>query len=107
MMLTLLGIFYATMVAAGYIVEFLFGALGLIPATRSARIAPAGVTWNYTTILNIVFLLVAAGLVIRFFRSGAGPMLKMMNGAPDQHDDHARHDDHPPRPRPTPPTVSA
>src|SRR5579862_9157854 len=79
MMLTLLGIFYATMVAAGYIVEFLFGALGLIPATRAARVTQAGITWNYTTILNIIFLLVAAALLIRFFRSGGGPMLKMMN----------------------------
>jgi uncharacterized protein len=95
MMLTLLGIFYATMVAAGYIVEFGFGALGLIPATRSARVTPAGVTWNYTTILNIVFLLVAAALLVRFFRSGSGPMLKMMSGAPEQHDHDAHHNDHP------------
>jgi uncharacterized membrane protein YraQ (UPF0718 family) len=91
MMLVLLGIFYATMVAAGYIVEFLFGALGLIPATRTARVTAAGITWNYTTVLNIVFLLVAAALLIRFFRSGGGPMLKMMNGAPDQHEHHDHH----------------
>ncbi|MGH3255917.1 MAG: permease [Streptosporangiaceae bacterium] len=91
MMLTLLGIFYATMVAAGYIVEFGFGALGLIPATRAARVTQAGITWNYTTILNIIFLLVAAALVIRFFRSGGGPMLKMMDGAPDEHDHHDHH----------------
>jgi uncharacterized membrane protein YraQ (UPF0718 family) len=94
MMLTLLGIFYATMVAAGYVVEFGFGALGLIPATRTARVTQAGLTWNYTTILNIVFLLVAAALVIRFFRSGGGPMLKMMNGGPGEPEHHAHHDDH-------------
>ena len=94
MMLVLLGIFYATMVAAGYIVEFLFGSLGLIPATRTARVVQAGVTWNYTTVLNIIFLLVAAALLIRFFRSGAGPMLKMMGGDPGQPEDHADHDDH-------------
>ena len=91
MMLTLLGIFYATMVAAGYVVEFGFGALGLIPATRAARVVQAGVTWNYTTILNIVFLLVAAALLIQFFRSGGGPMLKMMGGGPDQHDRYDHH----------------
>ena len=91
MMLVLLGIFYATMVAAGYVVEFGFGALGLIPATRTARVTQAGITWNYTTILNIVFLLVAAALLIRFFRSGGGPMLKMMNGAPGQHEHHDHH----------------
>jgi uncharacterized protein len=82
MMLALLGIFYATMVAGAYIVEFTFGGLGLIPATRAARVAPAGITWNYTTILNIIFLTLAAALVARFFRTGAGPMLKMMGGNP-------------------------
>src|SRR5712675_635427 len=39
MMLVLLGIFYATMVAGGYSIEFLFGGLGLIPAQRTARVA--------------------------------------------------------------------
>ncbi|HEX6858484.1 MAG TPA: hypothetical protein VF204_24575 [Streptosporangiaceae bacterium] len=31
--------------------------------------------------------------VVRFFRSGGGPMLAMMNGAPDDHahHDHAHH----------------
>src|SRR5438093_1398149 len=81
MMLTILGIFYAAMVLAGYAVEFVFGGLGLIPAERAARVAEAGITWNYTTILNIVFLLLAAALLVRFFRSGGGAMLKMMGGS--------------------------
>jgi uncharacterized membrane protein YraQ (UPF0718 family) len=82
MMLVLLGIFYAAMVVAGYIIEFLFGSLGLIPVQRSAKVAQTGITWNYTTILNIIFLLLAAVLVIRFFRSGGAAMLKMMGGSP-------------------------
>jgi len=85
MMLALLGIFYATMVIAGYIVEFLFSGLGLVPAERAAKVTDAGVSWNYTTVLNIVFLLLAAALLVRFFRSGGGPMLGMMNGAPGEH----------------------
>jgi uncharacterized membrane protein YraQ (UPF0718 family) len=85
MMLTILGIFYAAMVLAGYAVEFAFGALGLIPAERVARVAEAGITWNYTTILNIVFLLLAAALLVRFFRSGGRAMLTMMGGSPDGH----------------------
>ncbi len=85
MMLALLGIFYATMVIAGYIVEFLFSGLGLVPAERAAKVTDAGVSWNYTTVLNIVFLLLAAALLVRFFRSGGGPMLRMMNGAPGEH----------------------
>ncbi len=104
MMLVLLGIFYATMVTAGYVIEFAFGGLGLIPAQRHARVVQAAVTWNYTTILNIIFLLLAAALLVRFFRSGAGPMLKMMGGTPAQPEHHPddQHDGHP-APGGTPP----
>jgi uncharacterized protein len=88
MMFALLGIFYLTMVAAGYAVEFLFGGLGLIPAERTAKVSVTGVTWNYTTVLNIIFLLVAAALIARFFRSGGWQMLKVMGGGPDDHHAH-------------------
>jgi uncharacterized membrane protein YraQ (UPF0718 family) len=91
MMLVLLGIFYATMALAGYLVEFLFGVLGLVPTTRNARVGDTGITWNYTTYLNIVFLLLAAALVVRFFRSGGGPMLRMMGGSPDAEHAHGTH----------------
>jgi uncharacterized protein len=86
MMLVILGIFYAAMVAAGYVVEFLFGGLGLVPASRHARVTVQAVSWNYTTILNIIFLLLAGALVMRFVRSGGWAMLKMMGGSPDQHE---------------------
>ena len=84
MMLVLLGIFYATMVAGGYVIEFTFGGLGLVPAHRTAKATDTSITWNYTTILNIISLLVAAALVIRFVRSGSASMLKMMGGSPAQ-----------------------
>jgi uncharacterized membrane protein YraQ (UPF0718 family) len=83
MMLTLLATFYAAMVAAGYLVELLFGATGLIPTHRSAMVIESGVSWNYTTWLNIVFLIVAAVLVTRFVTTGGMPMLRMMGGEPD------------------------
>ena len=91
MMLALLGIFYVTMVLGGYFVEFLFGGLGLIPAERTAKVAEAGIQWNYTTVLNIIFLLLGAALLVRFFRSGGGAMLKMMGGSPDAAEHHAHH----------------
>jgi uncharacterized protein len=91
MMLVILGIFYAAMAIAGYIIEFLFSAAGLVPAERNARVAEQGIQWNYTTFLNIIFLLLAAALLVRFFRSGGAPMLKMMDGGPDEHE-HARPD---------------
>jgi uncharacterized membrane protein YraQ (UPF0718 family) len=84
MMLAILGIFYLTMVTAGLIVEFLFGGLGLVPTERTAKVTETGIQWNYTTVLNIVFLLLAAALVARFFRSGGATMLKMMGGSPAQ-----------------------
>ena len=71
--------FYVTMAAAGYVVEFLFGALGIIPTNRNVVAITEGVSWNYTTILNIIFLILAAVLVIRFIRTGGLPMLRMMS----------------------------
>jgi uncharacterized protein len=83
MALVLLGTFFTAMVAAGYVVELFFGATGLIPTERSARVMEAGVTWNYTAWLNIAFLVLAAMLVIRFVRTGGIAMLRMMGGSPD------------------------
>jgi uncharacterized membrane protein YraQ (UPF0718 family) len=76
----LLVTFYATMVAAGLAVELLFGAVGLVPEQRAAKVVEASVTWNYTTILNLVFLALAAVLVVRFLRTGGAAMLKQMGG---------------------------
>lgn len=74
----LLGAFYAAMVVAGWIVELLFGVLGLIPDERNARVVHASIQLNYTTVLNAVFLILAAVLLVRFFRTGGPEMLKEM-----------------------------
>jgi uncharacterized membrane protein YraQ (UPF0718 family) len=73
--------FYVTMAAAGLIVELIFTALGLIPSgPRHAKVTEASVTLNYTTVLNIIFLGLAAVLVTRYLRKGGGiSMLRMMN----------------------------
>ena len=91
--------FYLASVIAGYVVEIVFGATGLIPTERNARVDMAHISWNYTTYLNIAFLLLAAVLVVRFLRTGGPAMMKMMNGGPDDmagHDhgghDHSGHD---------------
>jgi uncharacterized membrane protein YraQ (UPF0718 family) len=82
--LFLMATFYATMVVAGLVVEFLFDALGLIPTSRHARVVEAGITFNYTTVLNIVFLALAAFLVVRFLRTGGPAMLRMMGNPPPE-----------------------
>ncbi|MFD7919157.1 permease [Streptomyces sp. NPDC059740] len=84
----LLGTFYAATVVAGYVVEFTFGGLGLVPDRGAARIPREGVSWNYTTWLNIAFLLLAAALLVRFVRTGGVPMLRMMGGSPVTDQDH-------------------
>jgi uncharacterized membrane protein YraQ (UPF0718 family) len=92
MMLTILGTFYLAMVAAGYLIELIFGTTNLIPHERNATIMQAGISWNYTTWLNIVFLTIAALLVARFATSGGMPMLRMMGGSPEVPRDHHDHD---------------
>jgi uncharacterized protein len=91
MMLTLLGTFYAAMIAAGYLVELIFGAARLIPSQRNATVMHAGISWNYTTWLNIAFLALATVLVVRFVTTGGIPMLRMMGGSPDAEHDHHDH----------------
>jgi uncharacterized membrane protein YraQ (UPF0718 family) len=92
MALYLTGTFYLAMVLAGYLVELVFGGAGLVPATRAARVTEAGVSWNYTTWLNIAFLALAAVLVVRFARTGGAGMLRMMGGSPEA--EHAGHEHH-------------
>ena len=48
--------FWVVMAAAGLIVEGLFSVSHLIPTHRSTTIAPTHFSWNYTSILNVVFL---------------------------------------------------
>jgi len=91
MMLFILATFYASMVAAGYLTELIFGGLGLIPAGRHAKVIEASIQWNYTTVLNIIFLILAAALCYRFTRTGGIPMLKMMGGQPGTAGDHDHH----------------
>jgi uncharacterized membrane protein YraQ (UPF0718 family) len=92
MTLVLLGLFYATMVLAGYVVELLFGGLGLPPDHGQARVVTQSIHWNYTTVLNLVFFAVTAVLLVRFFRTGGREMLSMMGGDGD-HGDHGHGDD--------------
>jgi len=95
----LLVIFYASMAGAALVVEFAFGVLHLIPEQRKAQIVEESIRWNYTTILNIIFLLLATVLVLRFLRTGGPAMLRMMSGfnnramgdASGAHSDHHHH----------------
>jgi uncharacterized membrane protein YraQ (UPF0718 family) len=75
----IVAVFYIAMVGAALIVEFLFGALGLIPQHRSAQVVEMFISLNYTTVLNIIFLAIAAFLLVRFLRTGGPKMLAHMD----------------------------
>jgi len=76
--------FYVTMAAAGLVVELVFGALGLVPTQRSALVVEASISLDYTSVLNVAFLVLAALLVWRFLRTGGAGMLAMMDMTADE-----------------------
>lgn len=80
MMWFILGTFYVAMAGAAFVVEGVFGVLGLTPERGNARAVEAGITLNYTTVLNVVFIIIGAMLVRRFMRTGGPGMLRMMSG---------------------------
>ncbi|MEP7003765.1 MAG: permease [Chloroflexota bacterium] len=71
--------FYAAMALAGLLVELIFTALGLVPQTRNALVAEPSLSLNYTTMLNVLFLGLAALLLVRAWRTGGFAMLAMMD----------------------------
>jgi hypothetical protein len=86
---------YGTMVTAGLAVGYLFEWAGLVPHGRHARVESAGAafTWGPTTYLNVAALAITAALVWRFFATGGGPMLRMMD-EPMEHGTHCGHHGH-------------
>jgi uncharacterized membrane protein YraQ (UPF0718 family) len=91
-MLYILGTFYVAMALAGYAIEFLFAMFKITPTNRNIAILLNNITWNYTTILNIIFILIAVVLLIRFLKTNGLGMLKMMGQSPQEN--HAHHHHH-------------
>ncbi len=54
----MVGIFYVLMVIAGLATELIFRAFGAVPVNHAVGVKPAHFEWNYTTFLNLVFLVV-------------------------------------------------
>lgn len=90
MSLFLLFSFYVAMVLAALAVEFLFGAFGWVPTARHIDVTEAAFSWNYTTVLNIVMLLVAGWLYARYRRTGGPEMMKAMESGSHDHG-HGHH----------------
>jgi uncharacterized membrane protein YraQ (UPF0718 family)/YHS domain-containing protein len=54
--------FWLVMSAAGLVTEVLFAGLHLVPTVPPMQPVPIGFQWNYTTVLNLIFLVVFAAL---------------------------------------------
>ena len=74
----------------------MFTRLGLTPNGRHAKVETlsAAFAWNATTFLDLAALLVSAVLVWRFFTTGGGPMLRMMDAPMEEHAHHHEHHAH-------------
>jgi len=57
--LRLVGLFYVLMATAGLLTEGIFRLFNAVPTTRSLQVTAAHFEWNYTTFLNVVFILLA------------------------------------------------
>ena len=71
-------VFYVAMALAALLIDLLFDLLGLIPSQRSAQIVETSISLNYTTVLNVIFLVIAFLLVVRFLKTGGPKMLAHM-----------------------------
>ena len=89
----LLATFYAAIASAAFMIELLFQTLHLIPSQRNAQVLDASIHFNYTTVLNILFLIWTAILLRRFLQTGGVDMLRMMNH-PERAMAHSHHHHH-------------
>jgi hypothetical protein len=60
--LRIVGLFYVLMATAGLATEGIFRLFHAVPTTRTLQVTSAHFEWNYTTFLNILFLVLAGGV---------------------------------------------
>ena len=82
MTVRLVAVMFAATVAAALVVDGIFSVAGLVPETRPDvdSITSRGVTWNYTTVLDIIFLVIAAVLVGMTRRRGERRVHRLEGG---------------------------
>ncbi len=66
----MLVVFWGVMSVAGLVTEVIFRAAGLVPGIRPTQVASAHFSWDYTTYLNIAFLVLFA-LLYWVYRNSA------------------------------------
>jgi uncharacterized membrane protein YraQ (UPF0718 family)/YHS domain-containing protein len=88
--LYLLGVSYVAMALAGFLIGEAFKLFGLAPTNHHITVFETTPTWNYTSFLDIVFLVLMAVLAWRFFTTGGPEMIRGMTHAPQGLDSHEK-----------------
>ena len=81
--LYLLAVSYVAMALAGFLVGGAFQLLGLAPTNHHVSIFETQPSWNYTTFLDIAFLLLMTVLAWRFITTGGIEMLRAHSRRPE------------------------
>ncbi len=84
MSLYLLAVSYAAMALAGFLVGGAFQLLGLAPTNHHVAVFETQPSWNYTTFLDIAFLVLMAVMAWRFITTGGIDMLRAHARRPDE-----------------------
>jgi len=66
------------MVLAALAVEGIFALLHWVPTARSASVAMAHISLDYTSLLDMIFAVLAVPLSVMFLRTGGPKMMRMM-----------------------------
>ena len=84
MSLYLLAVSYAAIAIAGFLVGGAFQLLGLSPTNHHVTVFETQPSWNYTTFLDIAFLILTAVLAWRFVTTGGMEMLRAHAHRPEE-----------------------
>ena len=84
MSLYLLAVSYAAMALAGFLIGAAFQLLGLAPTNHHVTVFEAQPTWNYTTFLDVAFLILMAVMAWRFVTTGGLEMLRAHTRRPGE-----------------------
>jgi len=82
--LYLLAVSFAAMALAGFLVGGAFQLLGLAPTNHHVTVFETRPSWNYTTYLDIAFLLLMAVMAWRFITTGGIEMLRAHSRKPEE-----------------------
>jgi YHS domain-containing protein len=85
MSLYLLAHSYVAMALAGFVVGGAFQLLGLAPTNHHVAVFETQPAWNYTSFLDIAFLVLMAVMAWRFVTTGGVEMLRAHARRPDEH----------------------